>query len=255
MIYSICQLNKLMQQGTEHPLLTVLDTESPSFAEFVNGRVASPPLGGSGEAFGFHVIIFRKNTSREDERFGRSPKDFRAATISFYPAGRKLDLTDCLGIIAFDNEYFDSIADEFPYFNFYENESLHISDRDLKKWQDIAFMLKKELQESIDDSTRLLLKDGLHTLLDLAHRFYKHQIVLREKRYSIVAANVESMIADNFYSHKRQPSISVMAKRMGMSKAYLDEVMKVMTGKDTATYCKVWKNNHQPTLSTFNFAI
>lgn len=239
MIYSICQLNKLMQQGTQHPLLTVVDQPKMFDCDCCN----------------FHVIIFRKNTSREDERFGRSPKDFRAATISFYPAGRKLDLTDCLGIIAFDNEYFDNIADEFPYFNFNENESLHISEKDLQKWQDIAFMLKRELQESIDDSTRLLLKDGLHTLLDLAHRFYKHQIILRENRYSIVPSNVERMIANNFNAHKRQPSMSVMAKRMGMSKAYLDEVMTVVTGKDTATYCKVWKNNHQPSLTSINLAV
>lgn len=238
-------MNRLMQQGTQHPLLTVLDTENPSFGR--GGKV-------SGEACDFHVIIFRRNTSREDERFGRSPKDFRAGTISFYPAGRKLDLTDCLGIIAFDNGYFDHIADEFPYFHFNENESLHISEKDLQKWQDIALMLKKELQESIDDSTKLLLKDGLHTLLDLAHRFYKHQIILRENQYSNVPHNIERMIADNFYSHKRLPSSSVMARRMNMSRAYLDEVMKVMTGKDFAKYCKVWKNNHQPTLASIHLA-
>lgn len=239
MIYSICQLDRLMQWGTQHPLFTVVDQPKMFDCDCCN----------------FHVIIFRRNTSREDERFGRSPKDFRAGTISFYPAGRKLDLTDCLGIIAFDNEYFDNIADEFPYFHFNENESLHISEKDLQKWQEIALMLKRELQESIDDSTRLLLKDGLHTLLDLAHRFYKHQIILRENQYRNVPDNIERMIAGNFYSHKRLPSASIVARRMNMSRAYLDEVMKVMTGKDVATYCKVWKMNHQPTLATIHLAV
>lgn len=239
MIYSICQLNKLMQCGTMHPLLTVID---------------EPAMFDCDEC-DFHVIIFRKNKSREDERFGRSANDFRAATISFHPAGRRLDLTDCQGIIAFDNEYFDHIADEFPFFHFNEHESLHISDRDLQKWQKIAFMLKEELQESIDDTTKHLLRDGLHALLDLANRFYKHQIILREKQYNNVSHCVGQMISTYYFSHKRMPSAAAMAKSMKMSKAFLDEVMKVMTGMDVATYCKVWKNNMHPTLASIHLAV
>lgn len=236
MIYSISELNNLMNRGTDHPLITVID--KPEMFDC--------------EKCAFHVIIFRANTSRENEKFGRSLNDFRAATISFYAPGDKLDLTDCLGIIAFDNDYFGRVADKYPYFYFNENESLHISVSDLKKWQEIAFMLKKELQENIDDTTRNLLRDGLHVLLDLAERFYRHQIFLREKQYRNVPENIEMMISDNFNSGKRLPSTAIMAKRMGMSSAYLDEVMTVMTGKNTAAFRNVWKINHQPTLAVLH---
>lgn len=236
MIYSISQLNDLMKRGTDHPLITVID--KPEMFDC--------------DKCAFHVIIFRANTSRENGKFGRSLNDFRAGTISFYAPGSRLDLTDCLGIIAFDNDYFGGVADEYPYFYFNEDESLHISANDLKKWQEIAFMLKKELQENIDSSTKNLLRDGLHALLDLAQRFYMHQIYLREKQYSNVPENVEQMISDNFNSGKRLPTISIMAKRMNMSNAYLDEVMTVMTGKNTASFRSAWKLKHTPSIAVLH---
>lgn len=233
MIYSICELNELMKRGTRHPLITVID--EPEIFDC--------------DKCAFHVIIFRANTSRENDKFGRSLNDFRAGTISFYAPGSKPDMTDCLGIIAFDNAYFDGVANEYPYFHFNEEESLHISANDLEKWQEIAFMLKKELQGDIDSTTKSLLSNGLHALLDLARRFYMHQIYLRERQYKNVPDNVEMMISDNFNAGRRLPSTSVMARRMGMSPSYLDEVMTVMTGKNTSTFKRIWKMNHQPQIA------
>lgn len=236
MLYSICELNDIMKRGTDHPLLTVID--KPEM--FDCGNCA------------FHVIVFRANTSRENEKFGRSPNDFRAGTITFYAPGHKLDLTDCIGIIAFDNDYFGGAANEYPYFHFNEEESLHISAGDLQKWQDVALMLKKELQENIDTATKSLLRDGLHALLDLAQRFYIHQIYLRERLYRNIPDNAERMVSESFNAGKRLPATSVMAKRMGMSSAYLDEVMTVMTGGNTAEFKKTWTMSHRPQMTVMH---
>lgn len=239
MIYSICELNRLMNTGTDHPLLTVVDSPELMDCDCCN----------------FNTIIIRLNTTRMDEVLGRGVNDFRTASITFYTPGRKLNLKDCAGIIAFNNDYFGRVASGFPMFHFHENESLHISQRDYLAWGQIALLIKNELKQSIDSTTRLLLRDHLSALMHLAERFYRHQIILRECRAQGVVVKVRSYIEASFCAKGKLPTELSVARHAGLSKEYLSMVMQIMTGKPTKIFMRDWLIAHKPTLESMNLAV
>lgn len=111
----------------------------------------------------------------------------------------------------------------------------------MKKWQEIAFMLKRELQESIGDSTRLLLKDGLHTLLDLARRFYKRQFETRKKIDSDLLVKFENIL-DNYFTQNNMnrglPTVAWCASELCLSPNYFGDLIKKETGVTAKDYIK-----------------
>ncbi len=208
----------------KHPLVTIVDKPESFCSNKCN----------------YHIIVIRKSESKENLLFGRSYKDFRSTTVSFYLPFQKIDLSECRFLIAFDNDYLDNVCDEFSLFEFNDKESLHLSESDDMLLTSTVELIKTELQHDIDTSTRSVLRDHIHLLLNYCKRFYKYQLILREKENKETIGKLENIVSNYLKTDmmliKQLPTDDYIATLLGHTNAYLNALTKEITGKTIAEY-------------------
>ena len=220
MLENIHSLNQMMDVRTGHPLVTVI---RPKENLRCDGRCD------------FHVMVIRGPLPKGCSDYGLQDCDNRRATVSFYLPGERIDTRRAEHIIAFDNDYFKCVADVQPYFSYSEKESLHLSERDHRQINSVVEQMKVEIGHDIDDSTCSLISDIIRLLMDMCHRFYKYQFILREHQASQIVSNVDAILDNYFFAEilatRTLPDDDYFAERIGHTAAYLNDMLKVTTGK------------------------
>ena len=243
-IESISQFNTLIVQKTRHPLLSVIDlTEATRLDQ----------LSISGD---FYTLFF-KQVPCGDFRYGRRCHDFQSCTLVFKAPGQTIDVnrhdlpeqTHILGI-AFHPKVFNEAPlvckkSEYTFFSYQENESLHLSEREKQIVLGCMSNFQKELQRDIDRFSLRLLAVHLELLLDYCLRFYERQFITRCHINNDILTYFDQLLEQHLQSEHEVKtelrSIEYVHDHLPQSLAYLNDLVRVETGKTLREYVRLKK--------------
>lgn len=243
-IESISQFNTLIGQKTRHPLLSVIDlTEATRLDQ----------LSISGD---FYTLFF-KQVPCGDFRYSRRCHDFQSCTLVFKAPGQTIDVnrhdlpeqTHILGI-AFHPKVFNEAPlvckkSEYTFFSYQENESLHLSEREKQIVLGCMSNFQKELLRDIDRFSLRLLAVHLELLLDYCLRFYERQFITRCHINNDILTYFDQLLEQHLQSEHEVKtelrSIEYVHDHLPQSLAYLNDLVRVETGKTLREYVRLKK--------------
>ena len=71
------------------------------------------------------------------------------------------------------------IIDDFSFFDYEVNESLHLSDKEKKTINDLIEKIDNEIEQNIDRHSQELINVNLESLLKYCKRYYERQFFTR----------------------------------------------------------------------------
>lgn len=243
-IESICQFNTLIGQKTRHPLLSVINLAEGTHLD---------QLSISGD---FYTLFF-KQVQCGDFRYGRRCHDFQACTLVFKAPGQTIDLnrhdlpeqSNILGI-AFHPKVFNETPlvckkSEYTFFSYQENESIHLSEREKQIVLGCMSNFQKELQRDIDRFSLRLLAVHLELLLDYCLRFYERQFITRCNINNDILTYFDQLLEQYLQAEHQVKtelrSIEYAHEHIPQSLAYLNDLVRVETGKTLREYVRLKK--------------
>ena len=243
-IESISQLNTLIGQKTLHPLLSIIDLAEAT-------RLDQLSISGD-----FYALFF-KQVQCGDFRFGRRCHDFQSCTLAFKAPGQTIDInrhdapeqTSILGI-TFHPKVFNETPlickkSEYSFFSYQENESLHLSEREKQIILGCMSNFQKELQRDIDRFSLRLLAVHLELLLDYCLRFYERQFITRCNINNDILAYFNQLLEQYLQAEHgvktELRSIEYVHERIPQSIAYLNDLVRVETGKTLREHVRLKK--------------
>lgn len=243
-IESISQLNTLIGQKTLHPLLSIIDLAEAT-------RLDQLSISGD-----FYALFF-KQVQCGDFRFGRRCHDFQSCTLAFKAPGQTIDInrhdapeqTSILGI-TFHPKVFNETPlickkSEYSFFSYQENESLHLSEREKQIILGCMSNFQKELRRDIDRFSLRLLAVHLELLLDYCLRFYERQFITRCNINNDILAYFNQLLEQYLQAEHgvktELRSIEYVHERIPQSIAYLNDLVRVETGKTLREHVRLKK--------------
>ncbi len=235
--FSIDGFNKQMDQPTLHPLMAIIDSSKV-------GNLKGQSFSGN-----FYAIYLRQ-VPCGSTWYGRSHMDFQYGTIVFKSPGEKVLLENVeaesgtTGLLfhpeVFRMEEFVSNKDNYSFFSYKENESLHVSLREKKIVLDCLQHIHKELEHAIDRHTLRLMAVLIRLLLDYCRRFYERQFILRSD-YNQSYLNMLDHVSDTYFAqdgHKnlKEGRLYVEQQFHMLSSAYLNDLIQAEIGKTLSEY-------------------
>ena len=165
--------------------------------------------------------------------------DYADARLSFYAPGVEMPLAATTRVLSFHESLLRSSAlrlhfADYSFFGYHQpSEALYISLRE----RDVALRLfdsvAEELAHGDDQFTATLIAEKINLLLTNCRRFYQRQFVMREDYCAMHVAKAEKIV-DAFFAEGHGcdvPPIGICAHRMGMSAAYVADVVRFTTGR------------------------
>ena len=191
-------------------------------------------------------LVLSRSLSEERETWGWKPYDFTEACLSFYlPYHFPTALgTDGTAVMFHPDLFvFTPLALRFPDFTFFhyqECESLHLSSQELRVIEQAIEGMRKELFWGVDAFTKAILCNKLESLLLYCQRFYRRQFTTRRDGCSCLCGKVISKIDKLLLSGEVKADAlydaAPLVKRLGVSSAYLDDLVRYITGKNLVAY-------------------
>ena len=238
---TIDEFNKQLNQPTLHPEVAVIDP----------ARLADDDtLCFEGN---FYAVRFVRTRCGE-VRYGRGCADFQYGTLAFTKPGDTIrisheDAVDgSISGILFHPELFSTKSlvfkkADYAFFDYRENESLHLSLQEKRIVQDRLEHIHEELRRDIDRHSLRLVSAGLELLLDYCIRFYERQFACRTDIDGEYLATLDKTLV-RYFSISGQKSvdggiIKVESVLPFLSPAYLNDLVRAETGKTLAEYVRV----------------
>lgn len=240
---TISGCNKLFAAKTPYPLVSLIRLD----------RAAEVP---EAIRFGFYTVWLKGwSACCCPNRFGQEPYDFHEAMLLPLPPGKKAvcELWCCdesgyregvlLGIHASVMESIRAQRDPgaYAFFAYREDEALHLSQREKEILEEVMAGIEKELGWGIDEYSHTILCDRILLLLDYVARFYRRQFITRHEanrhRIECVDRRLDDFFESGMARHRKLPSAETLAE--GCSPAYLDDLLRLETGKNTADYVRL----------------
>lgn len=226
---SLC--NNILEKKMQQPLIRIIDLSQTEIEQY--------------EIFkeGFYSIIL-KEYDHNQYRYGRKNCDYSDATALFFspndtieikemyetPHGRMLFFHPALLL----NYNFRFNINDYHFFSFYENESLHLSQREKSVFIHCLNHIEKELQHVADQFSLKLIGKSVELLLDYSKRFYDRQFILRYEENIQLINKLEKNVGDYYgyskASKKDIPQINNFANLLNLSPAYLSDLLENETG-------------------------
>ncbi len=239
--FTIDEFNKRMKQPTLHPEVAVIDP----------ARLADDgTLCFTGN---FYAIRFVRTRCGE-VRYGRGCADFQYGTLAFTKPGdtvrisREDAVDGSISGILFHPHLFSTKSlvfkkADYTFFDYRENESLHLSLPEKRIVQDRLEHIHEELRRDIDRHSLRLVSAGLELLLDYCVRFYERQFACRTDIGGEYLETLDKTLA-RYFSIDGQKSvdggiIKVESALPFLSPAYLNDLVRVETGKTLAEYVRI----------------
>lgn len=239
--FTIDEFNKQMQQPTLHPEVAVID---PARLED-DGTLCFTG--------NFYAIRFVQTRCGE-ARYGRKCADFQYGTLVFTKPGdivrvcREDAVDGSISGILFHPELFSTKSlvfkkTDYTFFDYRENESLHLSLQEKRIVQDRLEHLHEELRRDIDRHSLRLVSAGLELLLDYCVRFYERQFACRTDIDGEYMEKLDKTLSQ-YFSLCGQKSVEggiskVESALSSLSLAYLNDFVRAETGKTLAEYIRI----------------
>ncbi len=225
--------NVFNNNETLHPLVSVVDFSK-----------AAPRQGGR-MYFGFYTI-FLKDVKCGDLLYGKNIYDYQEGTMVFLAPGQVAGVKS-------NGEFFQpkgyalvfhadllhgtSLAkqmQEYNFFSYQSNESLHISERERQIVMECLSKIKYELEHAIDKHSKRLIVSNIEVLLNYCIRFYDRQFITRDTAHKGVLEKFETILNSYFASDKPQttglPTVAWCASELHLSPGYFGDLIKKETG-------------------------
>ncbi len=238
-IKTITQLHQLFGLSKpKHPLVSVVRHSDFNIdAAFTNQRFSLDMY-----------LISLKGNQKAALKYGRSKYDFQEGTMVFIApnqvfASSATDFSEThdAWTIVVHTDFIqrvglqDSIR-QYHFFNYEENESLHLSDMEKQSLTDIIHKIEGEYNQRIDKHTDEIIAVNLESLLKYCMRYYERQFITRKGQNQDVLVQFEKFIHEYMQAElgeKGIPSVKHCGEAMNLSPYYLSDLLKTQTGKST----------------------
>jgi AraC-like DNA-binding protein len=231
---SVAQFNSLRGQETLHPLVTVLDQSNSKLvpaARFYSGL----------------YIIFLKDVMCGEMKYGRNNYDYQEGTLLFIAPGQVWGIEEQMKTIqpkgwalAFHPDLIRGTSlgrhiRDYNFFSYYENEALHLSERERQIVLECFSKILFELDHPIDKHSKTLIVSNIELFLNYCVRFYDRQFITRDNIHKDILVRFEALLDDYFQSDKPQslglPTVRYCADNLYLSANYFGDLIKKETGK------------------------
>jgi AraC-like DNA-binding protein len=180
-------------------------------------------------------------------KYGQSSYDFDDGSLVFLAPGQKALVKDvevdpdATGwTIAFHPDLIRQSElgrnmEQYTFFNYESNESLHLSEKDIKVFTGISEKIKHEVSLKMDRHTQSLLRANLNLFLVYCVRFYDRQFYVRSDINRKYVDRFEKLL-NRYYESSRPldaglPTVQYCGQQLGLSPYYLSDLLKRETGK------------------------
>ena len=215
-------------------------------------RQLTPAAWSRAVAPGFYMVVLRGRTPGPD--CGREGCDYTAGTATFLapghcfcPSGPSLSAGAAAFGLSFHTCLMERVAPSdgrnyFSFFGYAEEESLHLSARELGVLLGCLEGIADELHWGVDAFTDALVTDKVSLFLHYCKRFYTRQFITRgepnRRLLALVERRVEAALREGRVAAGGQPSAASLASDVCCSPAYLDDLLRHETGFSTAEYVR-----------------
>lgn len=237
---SVYDYNRLYGLPTKHPLVSVVNLAKAANA--VNNIRMNTGL----------YALFIKNDINCRLKYGRQYYDFQAGTIVSFSPGQIIEIEmpqevfrpEIYGLLFHPDLIYgmplSSRIREYSFFEYNQNEALHLSDQERMSIIGCLDNIDKELDNGIDKYSRKLIVDHVELVLDYCMRFYDRQFCTREKANSDVLVKFEHYIDEYYAGYQakdgRLPTVRYFADKVFLSPGYFGDMIKKETGKTAQEY-------------------
>lgn len=240
-VNTVCQCNKIWGEGTSHPLVSVIDLNTINCKLYESLKV------------GFYVIVIKEYENR-NPAFGHKGCDYSDGSVVFLAPGELLETgsNDVLSasagrMLVFHPELIHNTClsvriHNHTFFNYRNDEALHISQREKAILVRCLENINEELQRPVDKHSRILIAKLIELFLDYCTRFYDRQFITRSEENRALIRKTERIINDYFVDCttkvKSLPTTKYCAEMLGISPAYFSDLLKWETGQTICEYAE-----------------
>jgi len=239
---NINDYNVFNNNRTLHPLVSVIDFSKAA------------PRTGSMMYFGFYAILL-KDVKCGDLVYGRNTYDYQEGTLVFLSPGQTAGVNSNNEIyqpkgygLVFHADLIHGTAlgrhiQDYTFFNYDSNESLHLSDRERKIVFDCFEKIEYELEHAIDKHSKQLIVSNLELFLNYCVRFYDRQFITRDVPHKSILQKFEILLHEFYQSDKPQtvglPSVAYCASELNLSASYFGDLIKKDSGISAQEYIQM----------------
>lgn len=233
-----------------HQFLGLNEPSHPLISVFKFGEKESQEIKDNFKyAMGLYKISVKGNCSYTFSKYGRKSYDFQACSVVFTAPNQVLEVNkdyqieddDCWTLVFHPDLIRKSELgrriNDYPFFNYAVNESLHLSEKERKAFAEITHNIINEYSNKIDAHSQTILISNLELLLNYAVRFYDRQFNIRTNFNKDVVSQFEEVL-QHYYKAELQtelglPNVQFFADKMNVSPRYLSDLLRRETGKGT----------------------
>ena len=236
-INSISQIHELLGfEKPVHPLVSVIRHTKDMDLSFAKDLRVNNHL----------YFISLKENIQGTFQYGRKSYDFQEGSLVFMRPNQivstqTISEPDLGGWSIFFHQDLIrpySLANTIQHYSFFDynnNEALHISDNEKLALAEIIHKIEKEIHQNIDQHTEELIIHNIESLLKYSQRYFDRQFLTRKTHQKDFISDFEIYIHSYFESssptEKGIPSVTECGEALQMSGKYLSDLLKKETGK------------------------
>jgi AraC family transcriptional activator of pobA len=236
---TVCSCNKLFDEKTLHPLVSVIDLSKQCKREQIRLDCYSMVL---------------RHYPCKSSMFGRKSYDFSDGTLLFRNPEKSIDIqTGCehepSGMLLVFHpsllscSYLGQHIKDYTFFRYNPDEALHLSNTEVQTIKRCLKDIAAELEWGVDKYSATLICNKIEMLLNYCSRYYTRQFITRHDASTKVMDEVARKIDDYMLNGKiavdGMPCACKLAQRMEMSSAYLNDMVRHETGKEFSDYVQL----------------
>ena len=220
----------------KHPLISVLP---------ITDEITNYDYGGYSYVFGFYQISLKLGISGS-LLYGRNSYDFQEGTAVFIKPNQVVKIEnneEYSGASGWTLLFHPDLISKselgknignFTFFNYENNEALHVSDEEIKTLTEIITKIEDEYNQKIDKHSQDLIISNIDLLLKYCKRYYERQFLTRTNLNKDLITRFEGIMASYFDSEEPKGmgvlTVGYCAKKLNMSPNYFGDLMKNETG-------------------------
>ncbi|WP_075589760.1 helix-turn-helix domain-containing protein [Labilibacter marinus] len=250
------------QPAPEHPQLYVLDLAANQ-TEMECSRKSSPPI--TGDIYNISL----KKVTQGSAHYGRTKYDFQKGVMVFTPP-RQIVQWNNVSIapsgfsIYFHEDYIKGYdlarkIKQFAFFDYATYEALHLSPKEEGILTSIFKTIETEYYNNQDDFSKDIIISHLEALLSYCERFYKRQFINRKELNSELFFRLKTVLMDYLQSGSFEvngiPKVEWIADKLEVSQRYLNDSLKVETGKTTIEQINLFLMDEAKTMLLNKYSI
>lgn len=237
-IATISDLHKLYSSPPpKHPLVSFISLQEINRDNFSETETSY--------RLGFYSVYLKQ--LKGSMKYGRSQYDFDEGALVFTAPGqaistqRRIAYNEGWGLFfhadLLHRTDLGRKMNQYSFFHYDANESLHISDDEKKILRDCCENIKREYSQNIDKHTSDLIVSNIELLLNYCNRFYDRQFLTRAKVNHDIVQQFEKALLDYFSQETLietgLPDVKYFASQLRLSPNYLSDLLNKYTGKTT----------------------